>query len=368
MLIFSALPSKTAGGRLVGIGSFTADIGIMAVLLFLMIAVSLVPIARRLLGDLINELIRLGVADPALREFDPSGRMTPRFLHWLERLSQIEGRCGMVWFLVMLAEQAAVYWLVILRDGMSNWVSADAAPGTPLFLLASGNKQPNLAGLWALLVWGPIILYLLVVIARLLVVFSCLCSHIARNEHLTIVPAHPDGAGGLKPVGQSALFLSLFTFALGVDLAGLTLNELVLSRIFRGAAAPPTSNLRLLVALWILYLLLGSLLFFLPLLPLRSRMAAAKRTYLLEALALHAEAESKHRADVRALELKPAELQGFGALDERIRQATDMTVWPFDKGSFVRYAGLLVSPLAPVVVDQLPRMIAVLKAYLGLRP
>jgi hypothetical protein len=266
----------------------------------------------------------------------------------------------------MLCDQIVVYFLVILKDANPMWHTAAAVRGTILNSLSVGSRQPNIAGLWAFVVWGPFILYLMIVIARLIVVFACFCSQVAANKGLKVVPHHPDGTGGLRPIGQAALFYSLFTFALGIDLAGLTLSELVINRVLRTAEQPVTSNIKLLLALWVLYFVFGTALFFLPLLPLRGRMAKAKRTYLLQLQDLLAVAARKHDEDLTGSTFRPDALQGLGALDNLYRTANVMAVWPFDTTTMVRYGGLLVSPLLPVVGDQFPRLVAWVRAYLGL--
>jgi hypothetical protein len=52
------------------------------------------------------------------------------------------------------------------------------------------------------------------------------------------------------------------------------------------------------------------------------------------------------------------------ALDVLIQTATDMAIWPFDRKTFLRYAGLLISPLAPLFVEKLPAIVEGLRDYL----
>ncbi len=91
MVILSAIPSAVSGGKLLGMGSLTADIGNISVLLFLVISISLLPIGRRLLGVLINELETQGVVDSNIRDFDPRIACRGRFLRGIECLSRVEG-------------------------------------------------------------------------------------------------------------------------------------------------------------------------------------------------------------------------------------------------------------------------------------
>lgn len=354
--LFSTIPSITVGGKLFGPGSLTADLGFYGVTFYVVATLTLIPIARRILGDLINELIRRKTTGSALGTFTPSTVPKGGLLRFLEWLSRPAGFRGLVWYLLLVGDQLWIYY-VFLTDGKATWMTSAAVPGTLFYPLRVGNEQPNLAGLWTTLTVGPIGLYMVVIVARLFVAFACLCSAIARDAHLRIYPSHPDRAGGLQPVGQVALLLSLFICVIGIDLACMTANELTLNRVFHPVATHGQTNLMVLCALWASYIAIGSILFFLPLLPLRSRMAAAKRQYLIAVNELHLEAERKHQDEIHRGEFNSSSLQGLVALEVLIESSAQMAVWPFDQRTFVRYAGFLSAPLALNLV----------KNYLGLR-
>jgi hypothetical protein len=366
VIVCCSLGNSTFGGMFYGAGSLTADISFFSILLFLIISATLIPIARRIIGSLINELFRLGVVDDDIKNFDPSTMKLNPLLRILERLSRVNGYCGFIWFLLMLTDQVLVYRFAFLDSGIDRWATSDIVPGSAFYFMAGAMKQPNIAGLWQFIVVGPIILFLMIVIARLVVVFACLCVKVSDNPGLNITPAHPDGSGGLNAIGQTALFLSLFTFALGLDLAGITLNEIVVNRLFIAANTPVSENMKIQYILWILYFIFGTLLFLLPLIPLRKRLAEAKRKYMLEAIDLHTIAERAHRKDITAGEFNPNSLQGLGALDGLFRAAHEMAVWPFDSKTAIRYGSLLISPFAPIVADQIPNIFLWIKTYLGM--
>jgi len=351
IIIFSAIPSPSSGGHLIGKGSVTADIGLLGVLFFLVISVTLLPHVRRRLADLPNQLLANQIVGASILDFDPSASTYGVTLRFLERISRVDGWRGVFWFGLMLIDQIFVYWGVILGDGKPQWHKTEAVPGSLFNLLAVAETQPNLAGLWTFLVWGPTILYLMIVIARLLVIFACLCAHISSNQQLKIVPLHPDGVGGLSPIGKTSLFLSFFTFALGIDLAALTGNELVISKTIEASqnTSVITSNMTILVILWVAYFVFGTALFLLPMMSLRKRMAAAKMEYLTETAIFFCLIEEQHRADIKKSLLRPDALQGMVALDQLMRTAARMPVWPFDVATAARYFGVLVSPITPLV-------------------
>jgi hypothetical protein len=93
-------------------------------------------------------------------------------------------------------------------------------------------------------------------------------------------------------------------------------------------------------------------------------MASAKRAYLLRAESLRQGLAYRHTEALDRREFEADFLQGLGALNELTEKATAMAVWPFDRQTFTRYAGLLAAPLAPVVADKLPAVLDWLKAYL----
>jgi hypothetical protein len=281
----------------------------------------------------------------------------------LERITRLEGWRGGAWCLALVAWHLVVYG-VFLGDLKATWHTSPATEGTLFHLAGGGAEQPNLAGLWNFVVFSPLAGYLILPAVRLIVVFACLCAAIASQPVLRILPWHPDGTGGLHPVGQTALLLSCFSFVVGVSLAGITIQESIYESMRQADGGGAGVNTQIQLGLWALYLLLGSLLFFLPLTPLRRKMASAKRAYLLQAESQRQQLADRH---VNALDRRDFEadfLQGLGALNELTEKAMAMAVWPFDRQTFTRYAGLLAAPLAPLIADRLPSVLDWLKAYL----
>ena len=139
----------------------------------------------------------------------------------------------------------------------------------------------------------------------------------------------------------------------------------MMQRIFHLASAQNEVGL---VFMWMTYLVLALALFLLPLMPLRDRMAAAKRGYLIDSRLLRNAIEAEHQGDIRVLRFSPKVLDvldALVALDALSEKAGEMAIWPFDRKTFMRYAGLLISPLAPAASQQLPKAIHVLKLYFG---
>jgi len=71
LFLLSAIPSITCGGSLQGKGSFLADVGILGICFYLATTLLLIPIMRRVLGEMFNELHLRGVIDSTITSFKP---------------------------------------------------------------------------------------------------------------------------------------------------------------------------------------------------------------------------------------------------------------------------------------------------------
>jgi hypothetical protein len=299
-------------------------------------------LARRLLGALIRVLDASETV--VLRD---GHRWTPapagRWLRRLEWFTRVTPPRTITWLAGFLLLNLLLNVLQALADGTQTWRTDPRTPGTSFYWFGMGAEQPNLAGLWHFLVASVIAAYLMLLLARLYVVFACFAEEIAAHGALRIRPTHPDGSGGLLPIGQAALCLSLAIFVSGLGLTVIALQ----------AIASETPFSVFFVVLCVLYGFLGALLFFLPQLPLRRRMLEARRDYLADATRLFRGVDTQHLEDLRAQRFDSGALQGQGALGALINQATDMAVWPFDRKTFRRFFALLVSPILPVILRQL---------------
>jgi hypothetical protein len=355
VILFSALPSKTFGGGLKGPGGLVSDLGVYTIFILVVLGLFLIPLLRRVLGDLPRELVRLGIAPKSFEEFHARASPKTRILACFDCISRLDGHHGLPWLAGIVILVFGAYWLNLL-DAIPTWDKSPSLPGSALHLFAIGPVQPNLAGLWMNGVFGVLFFYVLFLAGRLLIVFACECSALAGSEHLAISPSHSDTVGGLRPIGKVDLLFTVFTFAVGLNMAAITLNRLHWNAEFHEAVRGDFL-LHGNAVTWGVYLVFGSMLFFLPLLPLRARMADAKRQYLIGAAQLFLTSEQLHKADIEHHHFDPANLQGLAALDQLISTASDMAVWPFDRKTLTRYAGLLLSPLFPLFADELPKQL-----------
>ncbi len=338
---FSLVPSNTFGGN------FFIEYGMLKDLLlwsqFLLFGFWLILIVwvRRLLGDLVNELERTGVSQlptdlNSMTDWNSFGLRT------LERISRLTPRRGILWCAGLLIVNL-LQLPNALADGRQTWTTSPWQPGSPLALFHIGQEQINLAGVWHFGIFSALNGYLIVVILRLYIAFTYLTQQMARDPSLHIIASHPDKTGGLLPVGQTSLILSLFSFTAGFWMTGLTFFVYFFLKVRPGF---------MFYALWGIYLVLGPLLFFLPLLPLRRSMIRAKREYLEGAEQLYEQVEREHIAAIKTLVFDPSALQGHASLVALLAHGREMAVWPFDKTTFWRFAGMLISPLAPIFAER----------------
>jgi hypothetical protein len=365
LIVLAAMPSPLFyNARFLGKGGIATDVGIYTNLLQCCGFVLLIPIARRILGDLINELVSLEIVGSSLRSFNPSRSAAGWFLRVGERITRVRGWRGPIALCIIELLNIIAYYVDLL-DQRSVWHTSPASLGTFLYRFRVGACQPNLSGLWFYAVFLPLVFYSILVATRLLIVFAVLCSTVARKEELRIVPSHPDGVGGLQPVGQVALLFSVFTVIYGLNLVGVTSNQLIWNAALK-TARPGTHALHWITLSWSLYLLIALIIFLLPMVPLHCRMVAAKREYLLQARRMESTGERLHREHLLQGSFRPEALQGLVALDNLIREAMEMATWPFDRKAFLKYTGVLIATPGTSFVVKLPDLVQWLSHHLGL--
>ena len=380
--------NKYLSGQFYGPGGMLIDYGLYGMMAFVGAGFPLIAMNRRLLGVLVNELSVNDISKSIQIPFDPAewrkgwwlyveDLITLRRARWAQfrndllHLNALRWTKGLlclaelltskvarwIWAIGLVLGNGLVFCRGDLVDNVATWTTIATEHVVHGQVILS--EHFNLAGLWLFWVTSPIAGYLVVLMARIVVSFGGICSALAVDEDLRIFPPHPDGNGGLQAVGQVALVLSLFTFMVGIALALFTANILIRS----GSAGTPGYTMHVLVGLWIPYLFVGTLLFFLPLLPLNARMAHDKREYLSSISRLRIPVEVEHLREIKGAELHPAHLERLAEFDNLTERASKMIVWPFDRRTFIRYTGLLLTPLASVVLGHLPDVIAWATAY-----
>jgi hypothetical protein len=360
-VICSMVPSVTFGGGFWGKGGMHNGVGYFSSFLTFFGCALLLPLGRRLMGDLVNELSNSGVVTLP-QNLDPKRYRPGGFLWFAEAVTRPTPARSAAWLITFfLCNTAYVY--SFLTDGRQSWLTSQATPGSFFYFLHVGSEQPNFAGIFHESLLSTVYGYLVLVAARLFVVFALVCRMIANHESLRIIPTDPDRAGGLLSVGHVSLFLSLFTLLAGINNAGLTF-QVILDSVNTGGSIREHGLFDALVAVWSLYITLGPVLLFLPILPLRSVMARAKREYLLRAGRFYRRVALDHSADIEHDAFRSDALEGLASFATLIETAGTMSVWPFDRNTLLRFAGVVLSPMIPLFTSQWPKIYPWLHTYL----
>ena len=152
------------------------------------------------------------------------------------------------------------------------------------------------------------------------------------DHDVLLQPLHPDGCGGLKPLGDISKALNFF-----VSLIGLYLS--VVAIVGRTPIGHP-----LFAPAVVAFIVLAVYLFFAPLWKAHDRMAAEKER-VLHALSQefqHTYEQVARNLSARGILLEDA--QKIGGLEQMYRIASNMPVWPLDVKILTQFAGAVLVP------------------------
>jgi hypothetical protein len=237
------------------------------------------------------------------------------------RWSLVGGWCAPVTLLVTLP------WLV---TDVANWRSWALGPG-----VADGLVLPVIAGSVVGGWLGRMAGY-----GRLGHVLA------KRGLELRVVPSHPDGAGGLKPIGAFYLYQSLMA-----SLPAIFLTVWVLLFLLRGLYRGYLNQYLWLLALAIL---VEVLVFVLPMLSVHASMREQRKAFLARADRLSRAIETTQaRLEDTGLEGRDAVKRQLTELVERYQTLEKTPTWPVDRSIRRRFTlqnlGLLL-PFAGYLV------------------
>ena len=165
---------------------------------------------------------------------------------------------------------------------------------------------------------------------------------LVKQSKLDMLPLHPDGCGGLRPMGQLGLRNQYALTILGV-------NVLFLLYVATQFLAH-TGSMQLLVELAAgAYLLVGPMVFLGPLLPFRGGMLDAKRR-LLQPIATRLREElEKIETNLGTAGFTKQEEELIDRLQKLGGMIDALPVWPFDARTIRRFLTAYVIPIAAAV-------------------
>lgn len=238
----------------------------------------------------------------------------------------------------------AVGTLVVWR----HFVALDTATwyGTP----SPDGLKLSYAGLWQAYVSLPIFQFLLVRWYFRLFIWTRFLWQVSRID-LALQPMHPDGAGGLGFLSNTAYALVPLLTAHGALLAGVIAN-----RIFHLHLKLIDFKFEVLaLVVFLICLALGPLLVFSP------RLAAVKRRGLRDygglAQRYATDFDAKWlRGGAGAKEsfLGSADIQSLADLQSSFEAVQGMKLAPFTKGAILQLAAAAVLPIVPLMLTMMP--------------
>ena len=243
-----------------------------------------------------------------------------------------------------------ILWRHYIALGAATWYAAPSADGSKL----------SLAGMWYGYVSLPVFQFLLVRWYFRLFIWIRFLWQVSRIK-LSLVPTHPDRVGGLGFLSNTVYAFALLAVAHGTLLAGLLASRI----FFLGAKLPDYKAEIAILAIFVLLVIVGPLLVFVP------QLAEAKRTGLREYGTLAEryvrQFDSKWlRGGAPADEpfVGSSDIQSLADLGNSFEIVRSMNIAPITRGTIVQIAVATLAPVVPLALTMMP-LEALLKTLAG---
>jgi hypothetical protein len=233
-----------------------------------------------------------------------------------------------------------IVWRHYTTLDTATWYATPSAEGSKLWL----------AGMWYGYVSLPIFQFLLLRwYFRLFIWIRFLCQ-VARID-LSLIPTHPDRAGGLGFLSNTVFAFTLLAVAHGALLAGQLANRI----FYLGAALPDYKMEIAVMVIFLLCVVLGPLLVFAP------QLAQAKRTGLREYGTLAEryvrEFDAKWlRGGAPADEalVGSGDIQSLADLGNSFEVVRTMQIAPITRDAVLRLVAATLTPVVPLLLTMMP--------------
>jgi len=209
-----------------------------------------------------------------------------------------------------------------------------------------GGRQLTAAGWWFVYVSLPLFQFILFRWYFRLLVWIRYLWHVARCK-LSLVPTHPDRAGGLGFLSATVVAFAPFLAAHGAALAGLIANQI----FFQGAKLPDFKIEMAVVVAFLLLVVLGPLLLFVPHLSRARRVGLREYGSLAQRYVREFDAKwlrDGAPADERLL--GSADIQSLGDLSNSFEVVRSMNVVPFTRNAVVQLVVVTLLPVVPLLL------------------
>ena len=343
LLVLSALQGQMLGGSVAV--PFLLDVEVH---IRLLVALPLLLIAEAAVHRRISPLLRQFLQ----RRLIPENSI-PRFKAALASAFRL--RNSVLAEVLLIAAVYGIGIMIVWR----HYLALDAATwyATP----SEGGSKLTLAGMWYGYVSLPIVQFLLLRWYWRLFVWARLLWQVSRIE-LSLVPAHPDRAGGLGFLTSTAYGFAMLAAAHGALTAGG-----IASRIFfAGAMLSAFGGEICMVVIFVLCLVLGPLLIFAP------QLATAKQAGLLKYGTLGE--RYVREFDAKWLEggapadealVGSADIQSLADLSNSYEVVRSMRFAPITNHAVLRLVAVTLVPIAPLLLAMIP-LNELLEKLLGL--
>ncbi len=279
---------------------------------------------------------------PVVRQFVERGLIADtsraRFAAALPSAMRLRNSVAAEVLLVAVVYVVGVFYIWPLYGALhvSTWYSTPVA----------GARRLSPAGWWYVYVSLPLFQFMLLRWYFRQFIWMRFLWHVARCE-LSLVPTHPDRAGGLGFLSLTPVAFAPILAAHGALLAGLMANRI----FFEGATLPDFKGELVVVVLFNLLLVLGPLLVFVP------HLSAARRVGLREygTLAQRYVREFDDRwlrggAAAGEPLVGSADIQSLADLGNSFELVRSMRVVPFTRDAVVQLAVITLLPVAPLLL------------------
>jgi hypothetical protein len=155
---------------------------------------------------------------------------------------------------------------------------------------------------------------------------------------------HPDGAGGLAPLGHFVSSLGYFLFMLGLAYSVRIIQQNVVE-------ISGMDDVVTVVGL-VLYLLLAPLIFFLPLQSARGAMIASRNNLLMDvSKEFDATFSEIHQLRSEKAETLEPLLKRQRQIEEMHKTIEKFPVWPFNLANIRNFFSLVLFPILPALIS-----------------
>lgn len=283
--------------------------------------------------ELFSHLLETASGDPERQS------QVDEFYVWLNRRFDSYWVTGIA-TTVTVGLSVIYFYQLIERQGDLDWITN----GILFSSFSSQERGLTYVGFYAAIIQAVLIYWIINLVWRAVAFSWGLHEFFNKwNFPVAIEPLHPDRCCGLRRIGDIAMLLNLTLFLLGIYLSLKVMDKTLIQGL---PLTADIGNPLMLSA----YVILAPLLFFFPLASAKRRMNQAKQEFLLP-IGQKCEALLDELATAGLDSKGLTALQAFAEFEQtRNRLLREIPVWPFDFRSMRAFVGIIVTPIVPIML------------------